>query len=72
MKIKMVLSIATHNNILGDLLGDGDDLGPAPLHNTTIPTDIFEVISDVFDTSTDGIDDADSTINELQSITSAV
>ena len=59
-------------NILSDLLGNGDDLRPAPLQNTTIPTDTFEVIIDVLNTSTNGIDDANCAINELQDIATAL
>ena len=66
------IHIATHSNVLGDILGDGDDLVPAPLQNTTISTDKFEVIYDVLNTNTKAIDDENSEINELQGITSAI
>ena len=64
----MNLTIATY----GDLLGDGDDHGPAPLQNTTIPTDTFEVIADVLNTSTTGIDNTNCAINQFQGITNAL
>ena len=54
-----------HSNILGDLLGDGDNLGPAPLQNTTVSTDTFEVNADVLNTSTTGINDANFAINQF-------
>ena len=61
-----------HSNILGDLLGDGDELSPAPLQNTTKLSNTFEVIADVLNTSKNSIDDANTAINELQNITSAI
>ena len=65
-------NICDQRNILSGLLGDGDALRPAPLHHITISTDIFEVIADVLNTSTNGIDDATCAINELQGITAAL
>ena len=66
------MNISNHSNILGDLLGNGDDLGPASLHNIAIPIYTFEVIVHVLNTSKKGIDDANSEIKELQYTPSAI
>lgn len=45
MKIKIVVrlqNIVNQSNILGDLLDNGDDIGPAHLKNNTIHMNVFD------------------------------
>ena len=61
-----------NSNILRDLLGNGNNFGPAPLQSIAIPTDTFEVIADVLNTSIRGIGDTNIATKEHHGITSVL
>lgn len=44
-----------HSNIICKFLGVDDDIGPAPLQNTTKLTDTLEIIGVVLNASTNGM-----------------
>ena len=57
---------------MDNLLDDGNDLGPAPLQNKIRPTDTFEAIAGVLNNITNDRKDANSIINQLQNIATAI
>ena len=55
-------------NIVEQLVGDGDDVGPTPLQNAVQPSEVYEVVVDLLNTSSSSSTNATSAINELHDI----
>ena len=56
-------------SVLQLLYGDGGDFGPAPLQNTVIPTDDFELVMNVLNKLTSTIYHSNTAINDLYLLT---
>ena len=56
-------------NIFEQLFGDGDDFGPAPLHNTIQPSEVYAAVIDLLNTSSSSNTNVTRAVNELHDIT---